>query len=368
VPFSPGKDEKGQITVPLTGNRTARQEWVNQTIQGLLRYNLDGVNFDFEGPLAQNDPKVGWYTALVNETSIAVHQAIVGGQVSVDVGWSPNNVDGRNYDILGLAAAADFLYVMCYDVQSQVVGRCLADANSPLGAASLGLQVSRFQAHFYVDMSYLYVIYHRFYVYRLYSLLIHAICCVCLEPNHQQYISMGVPPAKLILGVPWYGFDYPCHDADAVSVRLLDIDPQQLLQSPYCTLSPAPFRGAPCSDASGSEKAYLQITQLLEGRSPSSTKGGVGELWFDNSTMSPFFNYISAVDGKRHQLWFDNPASTMAKLRVAADLGIAGYGPYEVSDLNYTTTGGKLRNETTEMWQTLGKFERMRQAGKNLTD
>ena len=59
--------------------------------------------------------------------------------ISVDVGWSPDNIDGRYYDIPGLTAAADFLYVMDYDVRSQVIDRCLAGANSPIGAATLGL-------------------------------------------------------------------------------------------------------------------------------------------------------------------------------------------------------------------------------------
>jgi di-N-acetylchitobiase len=45
----------------------------------------------------------------------------VGGmQVTVDVPWSPYDIDGRSYDWLGLAAAADLFFVMVYDTQSQV--------------------------------------------------------------------------------------------------------------------------------------------------------------------------------------------------------------------------------------------------------
>lgn len=42
-------------------------------------------------------------------------------QVSVDVPWSPFGIDGRNFDWSGLAAAADLLFVMAYDTQSQVL-------------------------------------------------------------------------------------------------------------------------------------------------------------------------------------------------------------------------------------------------------
>jgi hypothetical protein len=34
-------------------------------------------------------------------------------------------------------------------------------------------------------------------------------------------------------------------------------------------------------------------------------------------------------DGRRHQLWYDDPESTAAKLQVAVAAGIAGFGPYE---------------------------------------
>ncbi len=41
-------------------------------------------------------------------------------QVSVDVAWSPRGIDGRWFDWEGLATAADLLFVMGYDTQSQV--------------------------------------------------------------------------------------------------------------------------------------------------------------------------------------------------------------------------------------------------------
>lgn len=41
-------------------------------------------------------------------------------QVTVDVPWSPYDIDGRSFDWQGLAAAADLLFIMLYDTQSQV--------------------------------------------------------------------------------------------------------------------------------------------------------------------------------------------------------------------------------------------------------
>jgi len=57
----------------------------------------------------------------------------------VDVAWSPYGIDGRNYDILGVAAAADLLFVMAYDMQSQVA----ATAHS----LSQTVQINGFVSH-----------------------------------------------------------------------------------------------------------------------------------------------------------------------------------------------------------------------------
>ena len=38
----------------------------------------------------------------------------------MDIPWSPHGIDGRHFDWPGLAAAADLLFIMSYDMQSQV--------------------------------------------------------------------------------------------------------------------------------------------------------------------------------------------------------------------------------------------------------
>ncbi len=61
------------------------------------------------------------YTGLVQSTAAAFRERFAAPQISVDVPWSPAGVDGRNYDWLGLSQAADVLFVMAYDMQSQVL-------------------------------------------------------------------------------------------------------------------------------------------------------------------------------------------------------------------------------------------------------
>ena len=59
------------------------------------------------------------YTRLLHSTAAAFRACFANAQISVDVPWSPTGVDGRYYDWLGLSQAADILFVMAYDMQSQ---------------------------------------------------------------------------------------------------------------------------------------------------------------------------------------------------------------------------------------------------------
>lgn len=60
-------------------------------------------------------------------------------QVSFDVAWSPDCIDGRCYDYPGLAKASDLLFVMSYDEQGQILeGPCIAKANSPYKKTATG--------------------------------------------------------------------------------------------------------------------------------------------------------------------------------------------------------------------------------------
>ncbi|KAL3922982.1 MAG: hypothetical protein SGPRY_004365 [Prymnesium sp.] len=142
-----------------------REGWIHALLDSVRSRWLDGVTFDYEEPMEKSSARMAQYAALVNETTRALHAAIPGSQVSVCVPWSPDAIDGRDYDFLALAEASDLLYVMAYDTRSQIYGRCIASANSPLSIALRGLT---------------------------------------------RYIQLGIPAQKLILGTPWYGYAYPC--------------------------------------------------------------------------------------------------------------------------------------------------------------
>ena len=82
---------------------------------------FDGINFDFEDPLDASGGDAAALTRVIAATAAALRAQIAPYvTVAVDVAWSPNCIDLRCYDYAGMAAAADLVFVMAYDMRSQV--------------------------------------------------------------------------------------------------------------------------------------------------------------------------------------------------------------------------------------------------------
>merc|ERR1712190_652733 len=132
-----------------------------------------------------------------------------------------------------------------------------------------------------------------------------------------------------VLGMPWYGYQYPCTSAE--------------LAGDFCQIEMVPFRGVNCSDAAGTEVSFQDIMNLLDRDICPPDLGSkcqvTTDLSRDASTQSPYFNFL--VDGRRHQMWFDDATSSALKYRAARHLGVRGIGPYTWDDLdtNGSATG-----------------------------
>eukprot|EP00061_Rhincodon_typus_P006687 g27607.t1 len=80
-----------------------------------------------------------------------------------------------------MAKSCDFLYVKAYDMQLEMWDECFAKANAPYHQ-TLSVQHQHFRIISTIDT----------------------------DRGLSNYIKLGVDPKKLILGLPWYGYDYPC--------------------------------------------------------------------------------------------------------------------------------------------------------------
>ena len=170
---------------------------------------------------------------------------------------------------------------MSYDEQSQMGNKrpCIAKSNSPLSKTTSGIM---------------------------------------------EYLKLGIAPSKLILGVPWYGYHYPC---------------LALKNDTICVIKSVPFRGSACSDAAGTEVAYFGILDLL--RSTQSKRH------WDMDSQSPYFNVKYGLD-KTVQVRYDDPKSLGKKYELVTELGLAGAGMWTANYLNYS-----VASQIKEMWDIL---------------
>nr|UCK81484.1 chitinase-like protein 1 [Arenicola marina] len=259
-------------------NATSRDRWTARQVAWVVHNHLDGVNVDFEGEIDQGEgAERAGLTALVTQLAASLRATLTHSQVSFDFAWSPACVDKRCYDYASLASAVDYAFVMAYDERSQILGPCVAGPNSDLPLTQSGLQ---------------------------------------------RYLAMGVPAHKLLLGVPWYGYRYPCLQ----------------YQGGVCTIRLVPFRGVNCSDAAGKQFDYNTVTGSFLPLS------GEGRQW-DQPSQTPYFTYQNATTKQIYQVWYDDPRSLNLKFNVALDLDLGGVGVWEADDLDYNNA-----SQVREMW------------------
>ena len=276
---------------------SARDEWIQNALLLVQDSHRDGLVFDYEDPQPHGSIAGYVYAMLISETRDAFHAVNPSYQISTCVPWSPDGIDGRVYPYLQISAASDLLYVMDYDTRSQIFDACLAGANAPLPGMINGFQ---------------------------------------------RWFDLGVDPSKLVLGVPWYGYRYPCLNGTAPNAV-------------YCPIAEVPFRGVNCSDAAGREVMYSEIQKVLKS-SDTALTGGVRR---DSNTGSLFFNSIEKGKDKGndcvetiYQYWFDDPVSLAAKFTWARYHNLRGVGPYVFQNLD--PIGAP--EDALAMWSTFDVF------------
>ena len=260
--------------------------WIEGQLHAVRTQFADGLNIDIEGSTQNGTNQSTLLTQLVQEASSAFKTSNKDYQVTFDVAWSPHCIDERCYDYASIASATDFVVIMAYDERSQIFGACTASANSALPTTASGVQA---------------------------------------------YIDLGISQDKLVLGLPWYGYDYPC---------------LSLTDGLVCTIRKVSFRGAECSDAAGTQRSYSDIRNLI--------RTSTSFVQWNATLQSPFFNYRNST-GYQHQVWFDNTESLSVKYLYAAQRGLKGLAFWNIDTLNYDGSPHD-RLIVEEMWEAILVF------------
>ncbi len=202
--------------------------------------HLDGVDLDIEG---RSPAERAGFVTFVRDLSSALRRALPGTEIVLDT--YPQSAGSANdfFDVARLAPRVDALFVMAYDMGDPTV----PSANSPLASPTLGLS----------DVG---------------SLL--------------AYVK-AVPPAKLVLGLPFYGYDY-------TTTR----------------------RGRGSRVVGGGPVAVTYAAIVAAGHRA---------LW-DPASLTPYT--VFELSGRWHETWYDDPVSLALKVSLAADLHLGGVGAW----------------------------------------
>jgi hypothetical protein len=144
----------------LTSSPTAGSTLATALVAAIEAKKLDGVNLDFEG---EGSADQSGLTRLVTQVSAAIHTVNPHYQVTMDTYASSAGDSGGFYNIPALAPAVDGFFVMAYQLNLQSSG----SSRSPLTSTMFSDKTT-------ID----------------------------------QYAA-AVPAAKVILGMPYFGIDWP---------------------------------------------------------------------------------------------------------------------------------------------------------------
>ncbi len=219
----------------LTSSSSAPATLSTALIAAIKSKNLDGVNLDFEGSGSADQTGL---TSLVTQVSGAIHAANPHFQVTMDTYASSAGDSGGFYNVRALAPAVDGFFVMEYQLNLQSNG----SAESPLTSSMFSDQKAV-----------------------------------------NQYLA-AVPASKVILGLPYFGIDWPTTD------------------------------GTLTAQATG-PAAQIAVSQITSGGHP---------VYWDTTTSTAWTSY--EVGNQWHEAFFEDPTSLYDAAQLASADNLAGVG------------------------------------------
>ncbi len=221
----------------ILGDTVKQNTMISTLISLLTQRNGDGVNFDFESVRSTQRANL---VSFIRRASDRIHSALAGSEISMAspaVDWS------GSWDLAQLSTLCDYLVLMGYDYYWS--GSSTAGPVAPLQGENYN--VSR---------------------------------------SITTYLNSGVAPGRLMLGVPWYGYDWPVQSSARKDAA----------------------RGTATS------RTYAAAEQMA------ATYG----MTFDAATSIPWIAYQDP--GGWRQLWYDDSLSLAMKFNYVSTRGIAGIG------------------------------------------
>lgn len=243
---------------------------------------IDGVNVDFEYVGGTNNEMKGKFSHFVSNLSQAVHTKLPGSYVTVSV-YASSARSEKLYDIAQLSNSTDGIFMMAYDFATS--GSDNAMPTAPLYGFKEG--------KYWYDIS-----------------------------TAVSDFLTKMPKEKLILGLPWYGYDYPV------------ASPAVKAQKDYGYYSYYWYRGRRYSTFIGRQGAYAATYATAKNVTPDM------QGW-DASAQVGWQAY-KGEDGWR-MIFLDDARSLSVKYDFAKANGLGGVGMWALG----------FDDGNTELWQLL---------------
>jgi spore germination protein YaaH len=231
-------------------NNPARQQTiVYETIKLMKQEGFTALNIDFEYLGRRGNTRKESFTSFAQKLTDSVHREIPGSTVSFDA-FADSAKKPRIIDINSLGEILDYVIVMGYDFHS--IASRVAGPVAPLtGKERYGYDVTS---------------------------------------SVSDYLSK-VPPQKLLLGVPFYGYDWPTQNDEKGSV---------VVSSP---------QGPKVS-------CYARSIETAQKNNSS--------INFDDESKSVWFSYFDKQHHTWRQVWFENEKSLGLKFDLVNRTNLGG--------------------------------------------
>src|SRR5262245_34920024 len=247
------------------GSAAAQDKFIGQALNLMARRSADGANFDFEPMPASLTPQ---YVAFLAKFNTAMDARFPGATlVNATSAGAPAAL------ITGLVPIVDAMFVMTYNYRW--TGSTVTGAIAPLDHASRNVKI------------------------------------------HMSRFAAYAPRSKLIMGVPYYGYDWP----------VTSTVPNATVRSDKTTY------GAVKSVTYASARTFLATHPTVLRQ-------------YDALEGSAFYSYWDSAHGTWRQVYFEDEHSAAAKYDYAIASGFAGIGIWTLgNDAGYP-----------EMWNALRVF------------
>jgi len=242
---------------PFLASSSAQQTLIDNLIDQVKANRLDGLNLDVELDGKASDQERAAFTTFARKLAAALRRQAPSAELSIDLPPLAARDSGL-YDVPALTPLFDHAIVMSYDYYA--AGSDVAGPIAPM---------SGFAEHqYFFDV----------------------------ETTYADY-TKTVPKDKLIMGVPYYGYDWPVKDASKPLSATL-----------------------PQNDANG----YAEILSYSRMKTDANLKPA--DCHWDPVAEETWCSYTDAKTNTQREAWFEDQRSIGIKYDFANSQGLGGVG------------------------------------------